>query len=384
MMETGLHEIVEGDRAVLAGIWNPDLLKEQVEEHIDELAFLASTAGASTVARVMQSLDKPKVSTFLGKGKLDELKEVVAEHAATVVVFDDELSPTQLRNIEKRLEMNVIDRTGLILQIFSQHARTAQSRTQVDLAKLDYTLPRLRRMWTHLGRERGGIGMKGAGEQEIETDRRIIRKQMTKLRKDLEKIDRQNQTRRKHRERLVRVALVGYTNVGKSTILNHVAKADVKAENKLFATLDTTVRKVYYDRVPYLLSDTVGFIRKLPHKLVESFKSTLDEVREADLIVHVIDVSNLYYLDHMRVVRETMTEIGATDKSTLLVFNKIDKLQQSDIEDLEQTWLYTENQPAIFVSAETGENMNRLKDLLARLSKDLYRYKYPGLEYQYL
>jgi GTP-binding protein HflX len=315
-------------------------------------------------------------------GKIAEIKQEMIDREAEFALFDDELSPTQLRNIEKLLERNVLDRTALILQIFSLNARTAQSKTQVELARLEYELPRLRRKWTHLERQRGGTGARGgSGELQIESDRRMIRNRIAKLKTDLERIDRQSTTRRKHREAVVRVALVGYTNVGKSTLMNLIAKSQVLAENKLFATLDTTVRKVVLDHVPFLLSDTVGFIRKLPTKLIESFKSTLDEVREADLLLHVVDISSHNYQDQMHVVKQTLAEIGAADKPMLIVFNKIDRLSDDDLADLRQTWAYHDHYPAAFVSAGAKLGITDFRLRLRDWVEKLYHDKYPGLDY---
>lgn len=369
MFDDLIGAVQPGDKAVLVGLQSRELIDAQATEYMEELAFLALTAGAEAVARIYQRREAPHPATFVGAGKLKEIGERMTETGAVAVIFDDELSPTQLRNIEKTLETNVLDRTGLILQIFSQHARTAQAKTQVELARLEYTLPRLRKMWSHLGRQRGGVGMKGAGEQEIETDRRMIRTRLAKLKNDLQKLDRQAVTRRKHREGLPRVALVGYTNAGKSTLMNLLAKADVQAENRLFATLDTTVRKVHLQDTTFLLSDTVGFIRKLPHKLVESFKSTLDEVREADLLLHVVDVSNFFYLDHLRVVQRTLAELGALDTPTLLVFNKVDNLDEDDILDLQDSWGHQPAKPAVFVSAVQKRGLEQLRATVLALLK---------------
>lgn len=385
MYSEALANVPPESKTILVGVQLRDQIPEQVQEYLDELSFLARTAGAQEAGRLVQNLDKPKAATFIGSGKLAELREMMDQKGAELAIFDEELSATQLRNIEKKLEANVLDRTALILQIFSMRAQTAQSRTQVDLARMEYLLPRLRRMWTHLSRERGGIGQRGgAGEQEIETDRRIIRDKIALLRKKLEKIDKQNVTRRKSRTQLVRVALVGYTNAGKSTLMNLLAKTDVLAENKLFATLDTTVRKIVYHRVPFLLTDTVGFIRKLPHKLVESFKSTLDEVREADLLLHVVDVSSYNYLDQIDAVNRTLAELGADRKKTLMVFNKMDQLSAEDLQELQHTWLYQENRPAVFISALHKENIEQLRELVLTLVKTEYHHKYPGLDYYQL
>jgi GTP-binding protein HflX len=301
--------------------------------------------------------------------------------AANLIIFDDELTPTQARNIEKALECSIMDRSALILDIFQSRAQTAQARTQVELARLQYQLPRLTRLWTHLSRERGGIGLKGAGEQEIETDRRIIRDRIARLKKELEQIDRQNETRRKNRELKVRVALVGYTNAGKSTLMNVLSKADVLAENKLFATLDTTVRKIVIHNTPMLLSDTVGFIRKLPHHLIESFKSTLDEVREADVLLHVCDVSSQHYIEQLKVVRNTLDDLKASDKPTIMVFNKVDIISPQDIEDLRLSWKNSENTYSVFISALSKDGIEELKNLLVAIAQEVYATKYPGIEY---
>ncbi|MEN9331851.1 MAG: GTPase HflX, partial [Bacteroidota bacterium] len=322
------------ERVILVGLITRFQDAEKVNEYLDELAFLSETAGAATVKRFIQRLDSPDTRTFVGKGKLEEIIAFIKANDIQIAIFDDELTPSQLKNIERVIGCRVLDRTTLILDIFAKRARTAQAKTQVELAQYKYLLPRLTRMWTHLEKQRGGIGMRGPGETEIETDRpgeteietdrRVIRDKLSKLRERLADIDKQNSTQRKRRGEIVRVALVGYTNVGKSTIMNVLSKSDVFAENKLFATLDTTVRKVVLDTVPFLLSDTVGFIRKLPHDLVESFKSTLDEVREADILIHVVDISHNNFEEHIRVVNETLADIGAIDKPILMVFNKID------------------------------------------------------------
>ncbi len=395
------------DRALLIGVWQRQRdTHEQAEEYLDELALLADTAGADAVHRVMQPMNAPVAATYVGSGKVEEFKRLIELHQATLVLFDDDLTPTQVRNLEKAFDRRVLDRSGLILQIFAERARTAQARTQVELARLQYMLPRLTRMWSHLTRERGGIGLKGAGEQEIETDRRVIRERIKRLKDDLERIDRQATTRRKHRDPVVRVALVGYTNAGKSTLMNRLAKAEVFAENKLFATLDTTVRKVVWEGVPFLLSDTVGFIRKLPHGLIESFKSTLDEVREADVLLHVCDISNPHYLEHVAVVRQTLAELtrrstdaegqatadNPADKPTILVFNKLDRLLGSpegpdDLADLERTWMASAHDPAVFIAATEKDaeksGMANLRRVLLEAVKTQYRLKYPGLEGQY-
>lgn len=379
---SGIIALHPGSRVVLVGTLNRETPIELATEYMDELEFLAQTAGAEASARLFQTLHKPYASTYIGPGKILELKDLMNEKEAGFALFDDELTPTQIRNIEKVLERNVLDRTALILQIFSQHARTAQAKTQVELARLEYELPRLRRMWTHLERQRGGTGTRGGGgELQIEADRRMIRNRIAKLKQDLKRIDQQGFTRRKSREQMVRVSLVGYTNVGKSTLMNLIAKADVLAENKLFATLDTTVRKVVLDQVPFLLADTVGFIRKLPTELVESFKSTLDEVREADLLLHVVDISSMNYLDQVRVVKQTLAELKAADKPTMMVFNKIDRLTEEDIADLKQTWLNAEHYPCVFISAAAKVGIRELRATLRDQVERLYKDKYPGLNY---
>jgi GTP-binding protein HflX len=312
------------ENVVLVSVCRQGQSDAQTLEYLDELEFLAHTAGGKTLKRFIQKLEYPDPRTYVGKGKLEEITSFVKLNEVSIMIFDDELTPSQLRNIEKLVGCKVLDRTTLILDIFASRARTAQARTQVELAQYQYLLPRLTRMWTHLEKQRGGIGMRGPGETEIETDRRVIRDKLSKLKEKLREIDKQNLTRRKSRENIVRVALVGYTNVGKSTIMNLLSKSDVFAENKLFATLDTTVRKVVYGSIPFLLSDTVGFIRKLPHNLVESFKSTLDEVREADILLHVVDVSHPNFEDQIDVVNQTLADIGAADKKVLMVFNKLD------------------------------------------------------------
>ena len=317
----------QDEKAVLVGVQFQSQPDEEVKEYLDELHFLAETAGADVKKRFIQRLDSPNPRTYIGTGKVKEIHSFVMEHKVDIVFFDDELSASQLRNLERVLDCKVLDRTNLILDIFAGRAKTAYAKTQVELAQYQYILPRLTGMWTHLERQRGGIGLRGPGETEIETDRRIIRDRISKLKAELEKIDKQMATQRKGRGDMVRVALVGYTNVGKSTIMNLISKSDVFAENKLFATLDTTVRKVVVENLPFLLSDTVGFIRKLPHQLVESFKSTLDEVREADLLVHVVDISHPNFEEHIKVVQQTLHEIGADKKPVLLAFNKIDAYQ---------------------------------------------------------
>jgi len=379
-----------GEKAVLVGVVTPDSSEEQVEEYLDELEFLALTAGAFSKKRFIQKLSHPHTKYFVGSGKLDEIAEYIAKNDIELIIFDEDLSPSQMNNVEKKCKVKVIDRSSLILDIFAGRAKTAQARTQVELAQMQYLLPRLRGLWTHLERQKGGIGMRGPGEKEIETDRRIVRDKIKKLESKLEKIDRQNQTRRKNRGELIRVALVGYTNVGKSTIMNRLSKSEVFAENKLFATLDTTVRKVVFGRMPFLMSDTVGFIRKLPTHLVESFKSTLDEVRESDILIHVVDISHSHYQDHISTVRNTLKDLGVLDYPTLYVFNKIDKFREKNFDDLlseeERNQLETElrqqlihqyDSPCVFVSALTKENMDRMRAILGAMIEEQYKIRYP-------
>lgn len=364
------------------------------KEYLDELAFLAETYGLSTVRAFTQKLDKPDKSTFIGKGKLSEIKNFVSENKIDVVIFDDELSPSQQRNLEKELGKKILDRTTLILEIFEQRAQTAHAKTQVQLAQYQYLLPRLTGMWTHLERQRGGTGTRGgAGEKEIETDRRIVRDKIAQMKERLRDIDKQMATQRKNRGELIRVALVGYTNVGKSTIMNLLSKSDVFAENKLFATLDTTVRKVTLKNVFFLLSDTVGFIRKLPTQLVESFKSTLDEVREADVLVHVVDISHKNFEEQINVVKQTLQEIGAGDKPTLLVFNKIDaftyvpkdeddltptRRENLTLSEIKNTWMKNlNNNTVLFISAQNKENIEEFKEALYTIVKEMHIKRYP-------
>ena len=370
----------EIERAVLIGVITQEQREDQVEEYLDELAFLAETAGAETVKRFTQKLAKPHPKTFVGTGKLQEIVNYVNEEKIGMVIFDDELTPSQTRNIENAFnETKVLDRSKLILDIFAKRARTAAAKTQVELAQYEYLLPRLTRMWTHLSRQKGGIGMRGPGETEIETDRRIIRDKIALLKAKLEKIDKQKATQRRGREQMIRAALVGYTNVGKSTLMNLLSKSDVFAENKLFATLDTTVRKIVVGNLPFLLTDTVGFIRKLPHHLVDSFKSTLDEVREADVLLHVVDISHGQFEDQIETVNQTLQDLGAKDKPTIMIFNKVDaftyvKKDEDDLtpetrenmslDDLKRTFMATENYPAIFISAQKRINYEELREML--------------------
>ena len=381
----------ETEYAVLVGLVHGLQTEEQVKEYLDELAFLALTAGAETQKVFIQKLKHPNQRTFVGSGKLEEIKAYVEENEEIgMVIFDDDLTGKQVNNLERELKVKIIDRSSLILDIFATRAQTAQAKTQVELAQMQYLLPRLRGLWTHLERQRGGIGMRGPGEQEIETDRRIIRDKISLLKKRLEKIDLQDQTRRKNRGDMVRVALVGYTNVGKSTLMNQLAKADVFAEDKLFATLDTTVRKVVIDRMPFLMSDTVGFIRKLPHHLVESFKSTLDEARESDILLHVVDIAHPQHEDHIRTVNQTLEEMGAGDKPTLFVFNKIDLYRERYFDDFVDQEAAAEVEEAlqgnlrhmfehdnVLVSAVTRENMGQLKQKLKEMVKEQYIVRYP-------
>ncbi|ATS09762.1 GTPase HflX [Porphyromonas gingivalis] len=378
---------------VLVGLITPQQSETQVREYLDELAFLCETAGAQPIARFTQKLDQPNSVTFVGKGKLDEIRAYVQENEIGMVVFDDELSPKQLRNIEKELQTKILDRTGLILDIFARRAQTAHAKTQVELAQYQYMLPRLTGLWTHLERQRGGVGMRGPGEKQLETDRRIVLDKIARLKEELRDIDKQKSVQRKNRGKMVRVALVGYTNVGKSTLMNVLSKSEVFAENKLFATLDTTVRKVIIDNLPFLLSDTVGFIRKLPTQLVESFKSTLDEVREADLLVHVVDMSHSAFEEQIEVVDQTLAEITAgEEKPMLLLFNKIDAFSftpkdEDDLtprtkenisaEELQQTWMAKLGNDCLFVSAKKGTGMDALKALLYERAKAIHITRFP-------
>ncbi len=389
------------EKAVLVGVAIQDegVGPDRMNEYLDELAFLAETAGAETVRIFTQNLDKPVNSTFIGKGKLEEIKAYITENPVDVVIFDDELSPTQLRNIENELQgVKVLDRTNLILDIFANRARTAHAKTQVELAQYQYLLPRLAGMWTHLERQKGGIGLRGPGETEIETDRRVIRDKITRLKEQLNRIDKQMATQRKNRGKLVRVALVGYTNVGKSTLMNLLSKSEVFAENKLFATLDTTVRKITIKNVPLLLADTVGFIRKLPTHLIESFKSTLDEVREADVFFHVVDISHPQFEDQIIVVNETLAELIQEPKPTIIVFNKIDAFtyvkkdeddltpierQNYSLEDLKQMWMSKQETETVYISAACKENIEELKNKLYDVVKDIHSARFPYNDFLY-
>ena len=386
------------ERTILVGIVDQGQDEKEISEYLDELAFLTETAGGIPVKRFTQKLNSRNPKTFVGSGKLEEIKNFVELYEIDLVIFDDELSPSQLRNIERELNTRVLDRTNLILDIFAQRAKTAHAKTQVELAQYQYLLPRLTRLWTHLERQRGGIGLRGPGETEIETDRRIIRDKIARLKIQLGKIDKQMITQRKNRGRLVRVSLVGYTNVGKSTLMNILSKSDVFAENKLFATVDTTVRKVIVGNLPFLISDTVGFIRKLPHDLVESFKSTLDEVREADIILHVVDISHSSFEDQILVVNQTLHEINVVNKPVIIIFNKIDaytyvKKEDDDLSprtienftltELKKTWIARHNDPCIFISAKEKTNIEELKNLLYKKVREIHITRYPYDDFLY-
>ncbi|NDF99076.1 MAG: GTPase HflX [Chitinophagia bacterium] len=384
------NKIESEERAVLIGLIQKDQTEVQVQEYLDELAFLATTAGAVAVKTFTQKLPHPDSRTFIGKGKLEEIRQFVAGKNIRIAIFDDELSGAQINNIEKALEIKTIDRSDLILDIFARRAKTAQAKAQVELAQYQYILPRLRGMWKHLERLGGGIGTRGPGETEIETDRRIVRDKISLLRKRLAEIDKQAYTQRKDRGEFIRVALVGYTNVGKSTLMNLLSKRDVFAENKLFATLDTTTSKVVYDNTPFLLSDTVGFIRKLPHHLVESFKSTLDEVREADILLHVVDISHPQYEEQMAVVTQTLAELGALDKPVITLFNKMDRYEQLTFDewledatkqeilnDLYQRWQHETGGQAVFISATAKKNIDQLRSTILQQVRASYRIRYP-------
>lgn len=387
-MKTEIYE----ERAVLVGIITQTQTEARAREYLDELAFLADTAGAKPEKLYFQRLDYPNPKTFVGPGKLEEIRAYVEENEIGLVIFDDELSPKQLRNIEGVLKVLILDRTNLILDIFAKRAQTANAKTQVELAQLQYMLPRLTRLWTHLERQQGGIGMRGPGETQIETDRRIILTKISLLKQNLKEIDQQMTTQRKNRGKMVRVALVGYTNVGKSTLMNLLSKSDIFAENKLFATLDTTVRKVIIENLPFLLSDTVGFIRKLPHHLVQSFKSTLDEVREADLLLHVIDVSHPNFEEQLEIVNQTLKDIDPKEKTMILIFNKIDaftytpkdeddlspmKRENISLDELKQTWMAKMHDNCIFISARDKQNIDQLKELMYNKIKAIHVERYP-------
>lgn len=380
------------EKCVFVSVCSVNNTIDEISEYLDELQFLAETAGVEGEKRFIQNMERPNSKTYVGAGKLEEIKTYITENEIGLVIFDDELSPSQLRNIERELECRILDRTNLILDIFAQRAKTAYAKTQVELAQYQYLLPRLTRMWTHLERQRGGIGMRGPGESQIETDRRIILDKISRLKEQLKKIDKQMASQRGNRGNMVRISLVGYTNVGKSTLMNLLAKSDVFAENKLFATLDTTVRKVVIENVPFLLSDTVGFIRKLPTQLVESFKSTLDEVREADILMHVVDISHPNFEYHIRVVKQTLQEIGAGNKPVFMIFNKIDaykyieadefeigpkKQENISLEELKNSWMYKENTPAIFISAKQKLHIDKLRNDLYKMVAEIHAGRYP-------
>lgn len=386
------HVLVDAveEKCVLVGLITSNTTEEEAHEYLDELEFLAETAGAVTDRKFLQKLPIANPRTFVGTGKLDEIKDYIKSEGIELVIFDDELTPAQLRNIEKELECKVLDRNILILDIFASRARTSHAKTQVELAQMQYMLPRLKRLWTHLERQKGGIGLRGPGESQIETDRRIIQTRIALLKEKLKEIDKQMAVQRGNRGQLVRVALVGYTNVGKSTLMNLLSKSDVFAENKLFATLDTTVRKVVIENLPFLLTDTVGFIRKLPHQLVESFKSTLDEVREADLLVHVVDISHPHFEDHIRVVNETLAELDNKDKPMILVFNKIDAYQVEEgeekptLEELKRTWMNKlDVNQCVFISAHDKMNIEELKAVMYEEIKRIFAVRYPYHNYLY-
>ena len=382
-----------GERAVLVGLITPTQTEAKANEYLAELAFLAETAGAKSEKRFLQRVDNPNPRTFVGKGKLEEIRQYIEDNAIDLAIFDDDLTSKQVQNIENELKVKILDRTNLILDIFAKRAQTATARTQVELAQYQYLLPRLTRMWTHLERQRGGIGMRGPGETQIETDRRIILDKISRLKVELKNIDRQKSIQRKNRGKLTRIALVGYTNVGKSTLMNLLSKSDVFAENKLFATLDTTVRKVIIDNLPFLLTDTIGFIRKLPTHLVDSFKSTLDEVRDADILVHVVDISHPQFEEQIEVVNRTLQEVcESKDKPMILVFNKVDaftyvKKDDDDLtprlreniplEELKQTWMAKMNDNCIFISARERINIDELKSRLYEMAKEIHMKRFP-------
>ena len=399
-MKEFVNELDTTERALLVGLITPRQPENKVHEYLDELAFLADTAGAEVMTRFTQKLDNPNPRTFVGQGKLQEIKEYVEKNEIGMVIFDDDLSTKQVANIEKELQIKVLDRSSLILDIFAKRAQTATAKAQVELAQYQYLLPRLTRLWTHLERQKGGIGMRGPGETQIETDRRIIQRRISLLKEELRDIDRQKTLQRKNRGRLTRVALVGYTNVGKSTLMNLLSKSDVFAENKLFATLDTTVRKVTIENLPFLLTDTVGFIRKLPTNLVESFKSTLDEVRDADLLVHVVDISHPQFEEQIEVVNKTLAEVcGSADKPMIVVFNKIDAFSYTPkdpddltprtrenipLDELEKTWMNRLSPGnCVFVSAKKGTNIDRLKELIYQKAREIHAERFPYNDFLY-
>lgn len=392
------HSEIHIERVVLVGLITQQQNETKSKEYLKELAFLAETAGAIVIKEFYQRVELPNTKTYVGKGKLLEIKNFIQEQEINLVIFDDELSPSQLRNIENTLEAKALDRTSLILDIFAKRAQTAHAKTQVELAQYEYFLPRLTRLWTHLERQKGGIGLRGPGETQIETDRRIILDKISRLKAELIHIDKQKTIQRKNRGKMVRVALVGYTNVGKSTLMNLLSKSNVFAENKLFATLDTTVRKITINNLAFLLSDTVGFIRKLPHGLVESFKSTLDEVREADILVHIVDISHPAFEEQIEVVEKTLHEIDNKEKLTILVFNKIDaftyeKKDEDDLtplrkenislQELQETWMSKLKQNCIFISAKEKTNIETLKDLLYERAKEIHTTRFPYNDFLY-
>jgi GTP-binding protein HflX len=385
------NSIQEEEVAILIGVVQKEQTEVQVHEYMDELAFLAETAGAKTVKRFTQKMARPDSKTFVGKGKLEEIKNyIILKGNITTAIFDDELTGSQILNIEKELKIKTIDRSDLILDIFARRAKTAQAKTQVELAQYQYILPRLRGMWSHLERQGGGIGSRGPGETEIETDRRIVKDKITLLRKRLAEIDKQSFTQRKERGEFIRVALVGYTNVGKSTLMSLLSKSEVFAENKLFATLDTTTRKVVFEQTPFLLSDTVGFIRKLPHHLVESFKSTLDEVREADVLLHVVDISHPQYEEQLAVVNKTLSDLGCAEKPTITIFNKMDKFEeqifdqwleeevkQDILRELKEKWQEETKGNCVFISATEKTNIDKLRQTILNKVREMYQVRYP-------
>ena len=389
---------IKPESAILIGVIDKYHDVREVNDYLQELSFLVETAGAIPGKTFVQRLEYPDPKTFVGSGKLIEIKDYVSQHETDLVVFDDELTPSQIRNIERELKCRILDRTNLILDIFARRAKTAHAKTQVELAQYEYLLPRLTGMWTHLERQRGGIGLRGPGETEIETDRRIIRNKISKLKEDLKRIDKQKSNQRKNRGKLVRVALVGYTNVGKSTLMNVLSKSDIFAENKLFATLDTTVRKVVVGNLPFLISDTVGFIRKLPHTLVESFKSTLDEVRESDLLLHVVDISHPGFESQIDIVSETLLEIDAKDKPVITVFNKTDVFQYIEkeeddltpgtkenlsLDELKKSWMANSSGSCVFISAKKRRNIKELRELLYDRVREIHSKRYPYNDFLY-
>ena len=393
------NKITTFEKTILVGIINSNQEEEKLNEYLAELTFLTFTAGGKVIKVFKQKIDIPNTKTFIGSGKLTEIKKYVFENDISCVIFDDELTPTQQRNIEEILKCKIMDRTALILDIFSQRARSSYSRTQVELAQYEYLLPRLKGLWTHLERQKGGIGMRGPGETEIETDRRIVRNKISLLKNKIKLIDRQMKTQRGNRGKLIRVSLVGYTNVGKSTLMNLIAKSKVFAENKLFATLDTTVRKVVIGNLPFLLSDTVGFIRKLPTQLIDSFKGTLDEVKEADLLIHVVDISHKNFQDHIDSVNNVLLEIDSLNKPTIMIFNKIDSYQPQNFDDTdliikrssvhfslkewEKTWISKMNGETVFISAKTKENISFFKQKVYKKIRQLYLNRFPYNHFLY-